>query len=145
MKKIFFLATMLFFLSCKEEQKQREKAQIPPEQYKSIMRDLILAQKVKEIMVRKDSVDMDPVAVVYEQYGIDSVKLKKATDYYSQDPSFFVELYTSIQNELKKKLDSLEKNNKGLSKIGKKGSEVKLKKGVADKILKKNPKQINQK
>ncbi len=123
-------------LSCHNSKKEEShSAEISKKEYKAIMRDLILAQKVQEVLASKDSLEIDPVALVYRQYGVDSIKLKKATDYYSRDPQFFADVFSEIKNELKMKLDSLEKNMDSTIKKKRSTDSIKVKKGVIDKIF----------
>jgi hypothetical protein len=142
MKKILILFLLFSFFACKEKKEAIQKPDINLAQYKSIMRDMILAQKVKEVIVSQDSLQVDPIAVVYKQYNIDSISLKKATDYYSRDPKIFVEIYSSIKNEFIKKLDSLEQNKDTVSKKIIKSDSITLKKKSVEKLIRQNNKAI---
>ncbi len=139
-KTLFFILLLISVFSCGKKQEEKKTYILNKEQYKSIMKDLILAQKLQEVIVKEDSLGLDPVALVYKQYHTDSLQLKKATDYYTKDPQIFVDIYTSIKKELKTKLDSLEKNidSAGRQKI--KTDSIKIKKGVIDKIFNKKRK-----
>ena len=139
MKKSFYFIALLLFFSCHQEKEETPaKPNMSFEQYKSIMKDLILAQKINEVIVEKDSVKIDPIATVYKQYHIDSVQLRKATDYYSRDPKNFEKIYTLINKELKEKLDSLEKKSNPLGKKKIKTDSIKLNKKAVEKIFQKH-------
>ena len=137
MKKFFFLYIFLLFFSCKEKKESLPKPDMDLSTYKSIMKDLIIAQKINEVIVEKDSTAQDPIALVYKQYHTDSLQLKKATDYYSQDPQNFVEIFISIKKDLKRKLDSLEQSPKSKKKNKIHTDSIKIKKPVVEKILNK--------
>jgi len=107
MKKYWLLFILFALFAC--QNKQEPKNILDRTTYKNIMRDLILAQKTKEVIRTQDTTFPDPIALVYKTYGIDSIKLKKSTDYYAKNPKFFEEIYTEILKELQHKKDSLSK------------------------------------
>jgi len=144
MKNFIYLLVFISLFSCHNKKEKPSPPELSIQEYKSIMKDLILAQKIREIMVKKDSL-LDPVALVYKSHNIDSLKLKKATDYYSSDPQNFVKIYQSIKDELKQKLDSLEKN----SSIGEakkiKTDSIKVKEARLEKVFQHKRKTKSQK
>ncbi len=107
MKKYWLLFILFALFAC--QNKQEPKDILDRTTYKNIMKDLILAQKTKEVIKTKDTAFPDPIALVYKTYGIDSMELKKSTDYYAKNPKFFEEIYTEILEELQHKKDSLSK------------------------------------
>ncbi len=107
MKNIWLIFILTGIFACQNNPNTKDI--LDKDTYKNIMKDLILAQKTKEVIKTKDTAFPDPIALVYKTYGIDSLKLKKSTDYYSKDPQFFEEIYTEILEELQHKKDSLSK------------------------------------
>lgn len=104
-KLIFIFFSILLFSAC---QKKPENL-IPRQTYKQVLKELILADLVKEKYPKKDSLDNSIIRSVYKKYNVDSLSLKKTTDYYSNHPGELAKIYAEIHDEFKKKADSLEK------------------------------------
>lgn len=136
MKKLIFI--LLSFLLLGACQKKAEKL-IPKQTYKQILKEIILANLIQEKYQQTDSAGNNILTLVYKKYNIDSLSLKKTTDYYSKHPGELAEIYTEIHLEFKQKADSLNKlvpNNKSEK------DEVKVKKDLLhSKKLFKNIKQ----
>ncbi len=115
MKKLFFIYLLIGLTACQNTEKPKDI--LDKDTYKKIMKDLIIAKKTQEVLKHKDT-SIHPVLLVYKTYKVDSIILKKSTDYYSKDPAFFKEIYAEILNELKHKKDSLTKIIDSLHKPG---------------------------
>jgi len=107
MKKLFYIIilSVLLLQACKHKPEKL----IPEPTYKQILKEIILAGLIQEKFPKKDSPKNDAIYLVYKKYGIDSLTLKKTTDYYSQHPEKLAVIYKDIYNDLKQKADSLNK------------------------------------
>ncbi len=106
MKKFILAFISLFLLwAC---HKKPEKI-MDRQTYKQVLRDLILADLVSQNLRKNDSLKKQVRILVYKKYGVDSLMLKKTTDYYSSHPQQLTKIYAEIHTEFKRKADSLEK------------------------------------
>ncbi len=129
-RKILFILFVFLIVSCKQN---KPKDVLDKTRFKAVMKDLILAQSIKNMSFGKDSLDFNPIELVYKTYHIDSIILKKSTDYYSKKPEIFKEIYSELKTEFKHKQDSID------SIIGKaKKPSKKTIKSDKIKVLKKN-------
>jgi len=106
MKKltIIFLS-ILVFGAC---QKKSSKI-IDRHTYKQVLKEIILANLIKQKITKNDSLKKNIKLLIYKKYNIDSISLKKTTDFYSQHPDQLQKIYSEIYTEFKQKSDSLEK------------------------------------
>jgi len=78
--------------------------------YKAVLKEIILANSLSRTLERKDSTaGKKLLGLVYKKYHIDSLKLKKTTDYYSGKPEILTEIYQEIKDEFSRQKDSIEK------------------------------------
>ena len=106
MKKILVL--VLFSVSMACQQKQAEQI-IDKNTYKSVLKEMILSNQVKQQTKNQDSLNNNWTLLIYKKYKIDSLKLKNTTNYYSNHPEELEKIYEEIYNDLKATSDSLEK------------------------------------
>jgi len=77
--------------------------------YKEILKEIILANTSIQQLKKKDSSANKLIGLIYKKYHVDSIQLKKTTDYYSGKPEILVEIYQEIKDEFSHKKDSLQK------------------------------------
>ena len=95
--------------ACKEKSASTEGI-LDKNTYKAVLKEIILANSIAQQLKNKDTlIDKKILGLVYKKYGIDSLTLKKTTDYYSDKPEILEEIYREINEEMKKKKDSLQK------------------------------------
>jgi len=107
MLRNFLLLLFFIFISCSGSPK--EKNVLEPETYKNILKEIILANALSNNN-EKNTSSKKYMNLVYKKYNIDSISLKKTTDYYTNHPEILEKIYEEIEIELKQKLDSLEIN-----------------------------------
>jgi len=110
MKKIitFILFVSLTVIACKEQQPDRNI--LDKNTFKSVLKEIILVNTLAEQLEKKDSLaGKKLLGLVYKKYDIDSLKLKRTTDFYSKNPEILAEIYQEIKDEFSQKKDSLEK------------------------------------
>ncbi len=107
MTKYFFIFLLgITLLAC---QKKTSKPPIDRDTYKNILKEVILTNIVKQELKKKDSLETGWLSLVYKKYQIDSIKLEKTTEYYSQHPEDLQKIYEEIYQDIKKTSDSLDK------------------------------------
>ena len=107
MKKIILFIFLSLTLSCQ----QKDSDVLNKKVYKNILKELILINLAKQELKKDDSLNKNLLELVYRKYKIDSLKLKKTTDYYSKHPEQLSKIYDEIYLEFKKVSDSFEKIN----------------------------------
>jgi len=106
MRKILFFLWSLFFLQCAEK---RPDDILDENTYKEVLKEIILAHQLQQhIKIKKKQSD-NYLPLVYKKFGIDSLKLKKTTDYYTNHPELLLSIYSKIEQEFKTVLDTLNK------------------------------------
>ena len=100
---------MIAVSACKDESASTEDV-LDKDTYKAVLKEIILANSVAQQLKKKDTlIEKQIFGLVYKKYGIDSLTLKKTTDYYSKKPEILEEIYKEIKEEMEKKKDSLQK------------------------------------
>ena len=106
MKKfIMIFSVILLFGSCHKKSSKI----IDRHTYKQVLKEIILANLIEQKFNKNDSLKKNIKLLVYKKYNIDSISLKRTTDYYSRYPDKLHKIYSEIYNEFKQKSDSLEK------------------------------------
>jgi len=105
--KIFLLFISIYLISCSNSHKDNDV--LEPATYKKILKEIILANALSNNNEKSDT-SKKYMILVYKKYNIDSLILKKTTDYYTNHPEILEKIYEEIENELKQELDSLETN-----------------------------------
>ncbi len=105
MKKPYLLLLLSLLIQCKPE---RPEGVLDEKTYQSVLKEIILVNQLKQTNEIKDKKAPDYLALVYKKYRIDSLQLKKTTDYYSEHPEILVRIYQKLEAEFKSVSDSLE-------------------------------------
>ena len=112
MKKflIFILLLTIGVSACKDEAASSGEI-LDKHTYKAVLKEIILANSVaQQLKKNKDTlIEKKILGLVYKKYGIDSLTLKKTTDFYSKKPEILEEIYKEIKEELEQKKDSMQK------------------------------------
>jgi len=103
------LAIGLVLFAC--QGKQKHEGILDQSTYKSVLKEVILANMLKEQQIVKDSIDGNPLELVYKKYQLDSISFKKNMDYYTQHPEILEAIYEEIKKDFQQKTDSLGKKN----------------------------------
>jgi len=126
-RKLSLLLILLGFFACSHKEKKPEKLISQPEMTR-IITDVLTA---KEIYQQKknyfDKNDLNPVTAVLKKYGIDSVRYMQSLDYYADHPDIFLRMYKQVENNIKRKRDSLDKLMKNKRKNQKAVEKKKIK------------------
>jgi len=77
--------------------------------YKEVLKEIILSNIARQQINANDSISPDLLSLIYKKYHIDSLQLKKTTDYYSNKPEILEKIYAEIEIEFKKQSDRIEK------------------------------------
>ena len=105
MKKILYLFLILILFSCKGK---KNKDILDQKTYKSVLKEILLTNIVKQDHKKIDSLNYNLIGLVYKKYKIDSLKLENTTEYYSRHPKKLTKIYQEIYQEIKKTSDSIE-------------------------------------
>lgn len=108
-KLYLFLMLAWFLFAC--QGKARPEGILDKNTFKSVLKEVVLANMLNEQQVVKDSFDSKPLELIYKKYQLDSLSLQKNMDYYTQHPEILEEIYKEIKKEFKQKVDSLGKKN----------------------------------
>ncbi len=122
---------LLGFFACSRKEKKPEKLISQPEMIR-IITDVLTAKEIYQ--QRKnyfDKNDLNPVTGVLKKYGIDSLRYMQSLDYYADHPDIFLRMYQQVENNIKRKRDSLDK----LMKNKRKNQKPVDKKKIKPKIL----------
>jgi hypothetical protein len=122
---LFVFLLLSSFLSCKNKESVHQV--MDKTTYKNVLKEIILSNITNNEISPHYTIDYDLLQLVYNKYGIDSLMLKKTTDYYSRQPEVLEQIYQEIHTEIKKIKDSLEKLK---PKPAPKSDSVKIKKSI---------------
>jgi len=108
MKKISYILLLIISLSACNNDKKVE-GLIDKSTYKQVLKEIIMADMLRNQKRVKDSLNFNPLQLVYKKYKIDSLVLKKNADYYAKHPEILKNIYQEIKAEFQAQLDSVEK------------------------------------
>lgn len=118
MKKLFFIATILFFFSCGNEEPQRPDPLLSEQQMENILYDLALLQTMSSVTpteIQKNGIDVKNY--IYNKYSIDSLTLAENQEYYAYDLENFQKIHKRVVERLKAEQAALDSvNTKNLNK-----------------------------
>ncbi len=108
MKKISYILLLIISLSaCRNDNKVE--GLMDKSTYKQVLKEIIMADMLRNQKRVKDSLNFNPLQLVYKKYKIDSLGLKKNADYYAKHPEILTDIYQEIKAEFQAQLDSVEK------------------------------------
>ena len=113
-KSIFLL--FIFIFSCVEiGDSKPPKNLIPPEQMSFIMIDVILMKNIiRDQYAIKEKTSLLVSQYLYDKYDIDSTQFASSQTYYSQNPKKYMPIFKTVEEHLKKILDSVQKEQRAV-------------------------------
>jgi hypothetical protein len=106
-----FFATGLF-LACTSEKDDAPENVLTEKQMKSVIKDVLIA---KEMYVQKqkqmDSMHINPIESVFLKHNIDSTVFYNSLKYYLKHSETFLRIYKEIEQDVKHKMDSMDKTD----------------------------------
>ncbi|MCF6349885.1 MAG: DUF4296 domain-containing protein [Flavobacteriaceae bacterium] len=136
MKKILPLLLIIYLFSCAEKGPEKPKDLISKDKMATLLFDMHLANKTKNIKNLKDKKNINYLSIISEKHHIDSTRFKKSHAYYIYHISEYQEIYKKIES----RLDTLLKKQKKMVKTA-----DSLKKINTKKLTKKKKNSIKQK
>jgi protein-tyrosine-phosphatase len=100
---------LIFIFSIVSCGKNHQTKVLDQKTYKMVLKEIILSNIISKQIKQKDSQQIDLLPLIYKKYHIDSLQLKKTTEYYSNKPEILEQIYAEIEKEFNQINDSLEK------------------------------------
>ena len=113
-KSIFLL--FIFIFSCVEiGDNKPPKNLIPPEQMSFIMiDDILMKNNIRDQYAIKEKTSLLVSQYLYDKYDIDSAQFASSQTYYSQNPKKYMPIFKTVEEHLKKILDSVQKEQRAV-------------------------------
>ncbi len=113
MKKILqFLPVWIWLAGCSAGD-EKPGYLLSEEKMKAVISDMLIANELYvQNKTEIDSLKINPVYSVLEKHGIDSTAFYGSMSYYLQHPGVFSEIYKQVEQEFKKKMDSLDRKHR---------------------------------
>ena len=107
-KRIVFFLILLAFLGC-DSKVNYEKPEnlIPKKQMTDLLYEMHLAIGTSNVQNVKYEKNRNYMSLVYEKFGIDSVRFATSNIYYTSNIDEYEEIFEAVQERLKKLQDSL--------------------------------------
>ena len=101
MKQRFLILMLVMFISCGEDLMEKPKDLIPRQDMIEILKELTIINSARNTNVsalREN--EIDPTAMVFKKYGIDSVQFVTSDRYYASLPAIYEGMYKEIEAQL---------------------------------------------
>lgn len=106
MKHFFYIAILLFLVSCTSNTiYKKPKNLVPKDSMIALLTDMYIASSAKNVKNKFLKREKNYMALVYEKYKIDSTRFDVSNDYYTSK----IEEYTDMLKKVKHNIDSLQK------------------------------------
>ncbi|MDL5510959.1 DUF4296 domain-containing protein [Arenibacter sp. M-2] len=103
MLKYVIVIFLGLLLSCNEKVVEKPENLIPEDKMATILYDVALLNAGKIINESTlNEYDIQPMAYIYNKYGIDSVQFVKSDTYYASIPTEYEAIYTKVKDRLER-------------------------------------------
>lgn len=142
---IFFIATVIFFVSCKDEAIKKPKRLIEKEVMVDIMYDISLLDAIKyQNPTSIDSLKINPRDFIFKKYKVDSLQFATSNIYYSTDYEGYKVMFDQVAKRIEKEKKLAETIVKAEQKKLKNSKKIKLEKvPITDSLVRRRNGLIN--
>lgn len=99
--KLFFLAILAVFVSCKEEIINKPKRLIEKDKMLDIMYDLSILEAIKyQHLTSIEDYNINPTAYILKKYKVDSIQFARSNSYYATDYKEYKKMYKIVNDRL---------------------------------------------